>query len=630
MPPTRRRFRTGVVEPPQKIEPTRRLVATPTRRPDRIQRPPRQVEPTSFNFEALAWLAVALVAIGSRLINLDGNPLQPSESSLALDSWRIVGGLSGTIGPSPLLIYGNVMVFLALGASDAAARALPFVSGTFVALSPMLLRQYIGRLGALTAALALAISPTLMFGSRTVESTALTLALSVALLSAVLGFASTGRSSFAYVGGVLIPPLLISGPSAATVTIIALGYVATTARAHLIRRAALAGSPESPLDESALPIWLPDSWRAQLSADTLRRIGLIMVIEYAVLATGLGTNLPGLGDAIALPLAVWGGSLGQISAKSIGLLPIVIAGYEPLIFGFGIAGAIQAFRLNRGFDKFLVWWAMASTLVIAVGDGLHPLWIGLAIVPLGLLSGHAVEDLWTAFGGIEQRRRLLIYGAVALTLLATTIIAASNATVTDPAVPRLAFLAPLLAIAAFTLGFGIYYDARTALTSAAAVAFVATLGITVHAAMGLNSGGMLNPAEVFVETATSLDVRTMSSEISTIMGELHIARQLEGKPVIETIEIAAPFGDPIAWYLRDFPGVQVVDSIGDSPAIAVVGLQTRAPTGTYVGNTFQLFMSAARPGLAPIDLGKWWLYRQVPSAGDTYVKVFVKTQLGRP
>ena len=39
---------------------------------------------------------------------------------------------------------------------------------------------------------------------------------------------------------------------------------------------------------------------SELSPQTLRRVGLIALVEFAVLATGLGTNLSGLGDAIGL------------------------------------------------------------------------------------------------------------------------------------------------------------------------------------------------------------------------------------------------------------------------------------------------------------------------------------------
>ncbi|HLZ09986.1 MAG TPA: hypothetical protein VKT80_15460, partial [Chloroflexota bacterium] len=523
------------------------------------------------NVETLAWLAVAVVTIATRWINLDGNPLQPSESALAMDSLRILRGLGVTIAPSPFLVYGNVLVFLTLGATDATARALPALSGTLVALSPLLLRRHIGRLGSLAAALILAMSPTLIFGARSVEPTALSLALGLGILVAAIGYKSTGRTSCAYVAGILVPPLLISGPAAVTLVIIMVAYVAISLWSRPTPAITTARSAESIPTAAVENDWQLRALLAELSPATLRRIGLVAIVEYAILATGLGTNLQGLGDSIAQPLAIWAGAVGSINSQSIGLVPLIFFGYEPLILGFGVAGAIRAFRLARPLDQFLAWCAAAAILIVIVGDGLYPLWIELAIAPLGILAGHAVEDLWTAFTTSEQRRRLLVYAAVALPLLATTIIAASNATVIDPAVPRLAFLAPFLAIVFFSLGIGIYYDARTALTSAAAVVFLASCGITVHAAMMLNSGGMLNPADVFVDTATSSDVRTMTKQVTTILGELRIARQLEAKPVIETVSIVSTFANPIEWYLRDFPQARVVSSVGDSPAIAIVG-----------------------------------------------------------
>ena len=62
----------------------------------RVSRVPVVGQPTiAFvvpNVEVIAWLAVSAVAVGLRFLNLDGNPLQPSEAGLAMDSWRILRG----------------------------------------------------------------------------------------------------------------------------------------------------------------------------------------------------------------------------------------------------------------------------------------------------------------------------------------------------------------------------------------------------------------------------------------------------------------------------------------------------------------------------------------------------------
>ena len=493
MPPTRRRLPSAVFQSPPKSSPPGREGLTPA---TRIDQPGPFAPPgglTTVNLETLAWLAVALVSVGARLISLDGNPLQPSETSLAMNSWRIFHGGDVMVGPSPLLTYANVVIFLTLGATDASARVLSAVCGVLVALSPWLLREHLGKLASLAAALILATSPTLIFASRSVDSTSLTLALALGILAALLRFFSTGRATYAYGTALLLPPLLVSGPAAVTLVIVAVGYVIASGRIGMPKRKASEGTRtiDNPGSESRPWAELPED--NQLSATRLRPLGLIVIVEYAILATALGTNLPGFGDSLAQPLAVWAGSLSRGGLQSATLFPLVLLGYEPAAFVFGLVGAVLAFRRLRVFDQFLIWWAVIATAVVVIGDGLNPVWYGVVLVPLALLAGRAVEDLWAAFADADQRRRLLMYLAVTLPLLATTIIAAGNATLSDPNVPRWAAAAPMLAIVIFSIGFGAYYRYQAVLTSFAALTLCATLGLTIHAAMLLNPGGPLNP-----------------------------------------------------------------------------------------------------------------------------------------
>jgi hypothetical protein len=73
-----------------------------------------------------------------------------------------------------------------------------------------------------------------------------------------------------------------------------------------------------------------------------------------------------------------------------------------------------------------------------------------------------------------------------------------------------------------------------------------------------------------------------------------------------------------------------VPSVDDAPAVAIVAAQTKAPRGAYAGETFQLSSSASLPGVNWKEIARWWLYRESPDETNTYVKVFVKTQLARP
>src|SRR5262249_51460669 len=150
---------------------------------------------------------------------------ESSEGALAMASWNVLHQTAAPLGPSPLLVYANVLLFLALGASDAVARALPMLAGTFVAMAPLALRRQLGRVGALAPAVILATSPTLLLASRTVDPTMLVLAFGVGLVLCALGYARSRRPSYLYGAGILLALLLVTGALAYDVLIVLLGFV---------------------------------------------------------------------------------------------------------------------------------------------------------------------------------------------------------------------------------------------------------------------------------------------------------------------------------------------------------------------------------------------------------------------
>lgn len=557
--------------------------------------------------EPVAWILVAALALGIRLINVDGAPLQPAESRLAMDSWRIVQHTGVALGSSPLFVYLNALLFLVLGATDAVARAVPVVVGSATAMSPFLLRHRLGRLGSLAAALFLATSPTLVFASRTVDPTMLSVGLGVALILTGDGYVRLPSSRYLYAGAVLSALLLMSGPLAYDLAIILIGFLVVSGADGV---------------QNVLGI-------ERGTDNLLSSIGIAFGLTVALVGTGLATNLEGLGVSLAAPLAVWAASFSGFAAHPAWLYPALMVGYEPLALIFGIVGAAIAFRRGRPFEIFLGWWTCIGFLLLVLSNG-DPSWNALIVVPLGMLAGPVVDELPSRFADLEQRRRLAIFVGVAVPLLATMLIAFGYVTLPDPVIPREIALAAPLALLAFVASYAFGYDWQSAVEATAVVAVACLLAFSVHAAMLLNPGGQLNPAEFFTGTATSTDVRKMTTDVSTVLDELSIAQRLEGRTVNQTVEVARPFADPVAWYLKNESGVQIVDQVSDAPGIAIVGSKDKAPRGAYAGELFQFSVSAPRPGTSFGGLWRWWIYHQSGSRTGTYVKVYVKTQLARP
>ncbi len=623
----------------------------------RLERKPRTLTAAPARLrsqlEVVLWLVIAAVAAGLRLLNVDANPLQPAESALAMDSWRILHRQGLELGPSPLLVYLNTMLFLVLGATDAVARAAPAVIGTLVALSPVMLRQRLGREGALIAAAILATSPTLVFASRSVDPTMVSLGTGLGVVILGERYARQRRPIYLYVAAVLSALLLMSGPLAFDIAVILVGFAVvfggdglagSSSRtvdditrdgqrgrpdrdgALLVNSARSGGSLGEPGADRGFASGLridvlsgPVAWRA---------IGGF-ALTVGLIGTGFATNPEGLGDAIARPLAFWAQTFSGISARAVWTYPALLLGYEPVSVVFGVVGVVQAFRERRALRGFLAWWACTGLLLLVLSDGSQPLWSGLVVLPLALLAGPMIARLIPRFSAAEQARRLAIFAVVVCPLIVTTLIAFGHVSLPDPVIPREVALAPPLAILAFVAAYAFAYDGRAALDASLVIAAGCLLAFNIHAAMLLNPGGALNPAELFLGTATSPDVRRMVADVATVTDELRIAQQIEGRNVTGDIEVLAPYAEPLAWYLRGQENVRVVTQISDSPAIAIVGSNDKAPRGAYAGEHFQVSTSAPPPDLSPASLWRWWMYREAAGKTGTYVTVFVKTQLAQ-
>src|SRR5512136_103129 len=120
--------------------------------------------------EKAVYIGLALLALALRLAALGAYPLSDAEAGQALVAWRILQGQPvGLAGYSPLVVTLNLVSFLLLGSSEFAARLGPALLSVPLVLLPYGLRRYLGRTGALAAGALFALSPTVLYFTRTVD-----------------------------------------------------------------------------------------------------------------------------------------------------------------------------------------------------------------------------------------------------------------------------------------------------------------------------------------------------------------------------------------------------------------------------------------------------------------------------
>ena len=638
-----------------------------------------------FTVEVGLYFLLGLIALGLRLWDLGRRPLPAAESAIAWQSWLALQGQPYDLsGQPPLLVFGNVVVFLLFGASDAWARLLPALAGSLLAVLPWFLRRELGRVGALAAAAVLTFSPTLLFFSRSLDGSIVAAAGALLLVICFLRYRQAAQIRYVYVGAIALALMLLSGPNAYGVLFIfglyLLGVWLLSARGKA--------------NDKRSGIILPPS------AD-LGRAAIVGGAVFVLVATGLLTNLGGVQAGLVDGFSGW---LGAFAPRA-GGLPWFYPGlllllYEPLALVFGLLGLVwwsfgQVVRwsdgqmanrptdqptkrtsdqptnrpsdqptnrptdqltnrptdqptnrptdqptnrpsdqvTNRPTDQlsFLGYWFLAGLLLALLAGDKSPAAIVTLLVPLTLLAGVAIGRLVEAL----DRPTLLDNGALYLALL-LPLIAFGIAAWLNPSslfggrfaslerriqtVELIVLFVLLLALITLAVRYVLRLRARGT-ALAMGLCALGVLGVlTLHSAWAV--GYQISAGEPLALSVTLPKTRTLIRDIDDLAG------QLKGNQTEIVVDPALQL--PLAWYLREYRNVSYVRLTATPKAPLVLVAQeneaaVKTLLGGYAAQRYRLqsvWTPAAWPG---IDWVRWLLYREAPaSPGGMEALLYVK------
>jgi len=568
--------------------------------------------------ERFLWLLLLLLAAVLRLAGLETAPLSSAEAVQALAAYGAAHG--GGIPPeartlSPLLFHVNVLLFALFHGGDGLARLFPALCGVGLALTPLLLRRYLGRWGALGSGLLLALSPTMLALSRTLDGS-IPAALGVMLLvGAVARFLDSWRSAWIPLGGVGLALALTAGPT---------GW-------GLLLGLALALA-------AGLWVWRREvEWVWPMVRPALGRGLVAFAVGLFVFGTGLGLHPAGLA-ATGEQFLRW---LSPEVRHKINLVLPVLAS-EPLILLVGIAGAALALSRRHGMGLLWVFWTVVGIVetVLAPTPAAPILWL----VPLAGLGGLAVEALARAAraGGAgippdpvgaglapaptdrAQGAYGWVYGVLSLTLwVHSGLTLARYSRYGQPAdlfLTGVGLVLQVLLILLFAMALSVPEGeetpeeaARRALISvlllAARVLGGVLLAFTFAAGWRV---ARVCPGEPFcapgvVSAPTAPDLRLLPKEVERVCNAVRSEAECR-------LWLVDP--DPaVAWALRglDFQTVPAEKLQGEETLtlIVVAPAEVSVPPG-YYGTAFTL-RRAWLPPRSPSQWVRWGLYRDPPS-----------------
>jgi uncharacterized protein (TIGR03663 family) len=362
------------------------------------RRPLERIRAVRLDAWTLAFAGTTAVALILRLAELGAKPLHHDESLHAWFAWLLVSGEGYEYDPvyhGPVQIYLTSLAYMVLGVGDAAARVAPALVGAATVLLPLFLRRQLGNVAALSASVALCLSPSFLYFSRFAREDAYVAFVDMLLIVLVLRFLYEPRRWHpAAILGSLALAFATKETTYITVFVFGTFFLALAARQLLAARRA-----HRPLREAAILTTL-----ASVGRDAWLWGGASFLAVYTVLFTTFLTNPQGLRDGLYGSIEYW---LSQQEVNR-GDQPwfyylAVLPAYEWLVLALGAVGAVVAVRRLGTTGALLVWGFLGQLVVYSWASERMPWLILHSLLPLALLAGIGVGAMWDARSRIWGR-----------------------------------------------------------------------------------------------------------------------------------------------------------------------------------------------------------------------------------
>jgi uncharacterized protein (TIGR03663 family) len=158
-------------------------------------------------WEKAIYAGIFLLAVASRFWDLGARAMSHDESLHALYSYYLYNGAGYVHNPmmhGPFLFHANALIYFLLGDSDFTARIAPALFGVFLVLSPLLLRRWLGRLGAVVTSVLILISPSILYYSRYIRNDIYIAVWTILLIVALFHFLEDHKPRWFYLGAAVL------------------------------------------------------------------------------------------------------------------------------------------------------------------------------------------------------------------------------------------------------------------------------------------------------------------------------------------------------------------------------------------------------------------------------------------
>lgn len=554
--------------------------------------------------ERAAYLGVALLALLVRFFNLGLYPLAPAEAHQALTAWQLAQGESvGLVsGVSPLLLSLNHVLFLLTLGGDAWARLLPALAGAILVLLPYGLRHEMGRRAALGSALLLALSPTAVFFSRTVDGHSLAMLAALLALVAVTRALAGDRAWGAWAGAGVAAALSSASGGVTAILALALGLVWF--------------APGETRD-------FPASLRR-----LLRAAALPALLVFVLGSTLLLTFWPGLGAAADM-LGQWLAHITPAADAPPFWWPLLRLLVDEPVLLFGALLGLGFWAFNADFRRQLTWpvktaalWGGLALLLALLGrqpaDGM------VIAVPLALLAAQAFDWLLMAVKAGPRWAEEWIVLLSSLVLIVTFTLYLASWTQAGQSQYLVAALVLLGLVLVLYVLSGFWIGVRATAGIAVVLGLVVLGAAQVGHLWALNQAELPRQVVLAYQTTTTTDSRALADTLVN-----RSAHRYGDERRFQVDVVQSPTSDVVRWYVRGFQRVRLVTSPTtalDTDAVIQPLVETPTPPASdFVGASYLIARRWTPDGLSGAPLARWLLFNDAKTpTTDEKVVLWVK------
>ena len=159
------------------------------------------------NWEKAIYVAIFFLAVATRFWDLGVRAMSHDESLHALYSYYLYSGSGYVHNPmmhGTFLFHANALIYFLFGDNDFTARIIPALFGVFMVFSPLFLRRWLGRVGAIIASVLLLISPSFLYYSRYIRNDIYITVWTVLLVAALFHFLHSREPRWFFLGAAVL------------------------------------------------------------------------------------------------------------------------------------------------------------------------------------------------------------------------------------------------------------------------------------------------------------------------------------------------------------------------------------------------------------------------------------------